>query len=79
MAKLAPSYIDNFGQVHPSAEAAVISDIAAVLGRLSADAGIAGGVAKMIVEKRPEIEAAYRDLDAMLKVPPAMRMRGVAS
>lgn len=63
MAKAIESYADNSGCIHATIEAAVLSDIAQALGRLSADQGIAGGVAKLILEKRAEIEAAFRDLD----------------
>lgn len=65
MAKLIETYADNAGKVHETSKDAVISDIAAALGRISADSGIAGGVAKLIFEKRTEIEAAFRDYDRM--------------
>lgn len=70
MAKIAQCFTDNAGQLHSSAEAAAVSDIAAALGRLSADSGISGGVAKLILDKRAEIEAAFRDLDRMNELAP---------
>ena len=66
MAKLAQCFADNAGSAHDTPEAATIADIAMVLGRLSADSGIAGGVAKLIFDKRAEIEAAFADFDAMV-------------
>lgn len=74
MAKVGQAFLDNAGQVHPSAEAAVIADIAAALGRLSVDAGIAGGLAKVILDKRAEIETAFGDFDAMTAPVRAMRV-----
>ena len=63
MAKLTQSYTDNRGTIHGTPEQAVLADIAAALGRINADAGIVGGIASLILDKRDEIEAAFRDLD----------------
>lgn len=63
MAKLTQSYTDNRGTIHATAEQAVMADIAAALGRINGDAGIVGGIAALILDKRDEIEAAFRDLD----------------
>lgn len=65
MGKVASCFTDNSGAIHSTPEEATIADIALTLGRLSADSGIAGGVAKLILEKRAEIEAAFKDFDAM--------------
>ena len=65
MAKVIESYADNAGRVHPTIKEAVISDIAAALGRMSADQGIVGGGAKAVFDKREAIEAAFRDFDQM--------------
>lgn len=65
MARVAQCFADNSGEFHDTPEMAAISDIALALGRLSADGGITGGVAKLILEKRDEIEAAFHDLDQM--------------
>lgn len=67
MAKVVKSYADNGGMTYDTPEEATIGDIAIALGRLSADAGIAGGVAKLIFDKRGEIEAAFADFDAIAK------------
>ncbi len=68
MAKTAACFIDNAGTPHTTPESAVLADIAAVLGRQGRDsqvAGMAPGLAKLILAHRPEIEAAFDDLDAM--------------
>lgn len=65
MAKISQRFEDNGGGFHDTPDSATIADIALALGRLSADSGITGGVAKLILEKRAEIEAAFRDLDHM--------------
>lgn len=65
MAKIALCFADNSGVSHDTPEAATIADTALVLGRLSTDSGIAGGVAKLIFEKRAEIERAFADFDAI--------------
>lgn len=65
MAKIAPAFFDNSGQHHPCPEAAVTADIATALGRLNGDSGISPGIAKLILEKRREIEQAFADLDSM--------------
>ncbi|MDE2595976.1 MAG: hypothetical protein KGL44_03765 [Sphingomonadales bacterium] len=65
MANVAPAFADNAGEVYASPEAAVLSDLAAALGRTTADSGITGGLAMLILDKRAEIERAFADLDAM--------------
>ena len=65
MASVTQSYKDNRGSLHQTPEQAVLADIAAALGRINADAGITGGIAALILDKRSEIEAAFHDLDAM--------------
>lgn len=64
MAKLASCFADNKGNLHSTIEDAVLADLQAALGRVGSDTGIVGGVAKLIIEKRAEIEAAFADLDA---------------
>lgn len=68
MAKIAPCYIDNTGKAHQTAEEAVLADIASLIGQHGRDgqvAGMAPGIAKLILANRGEIEAAFRDLDTM--------------
>lgn len=69
MAKVVQAYADNRGKRHDTPTDATISDLAAVLGRISLDAGIAGGIAKLILEKRAEIEQVFAQHDAMNQAP----------
>lgn len=67
MARVTPSYEDNKGELHRSPENATIADLATILGRMGDDGGMAAGVARLILEKRREIEAAFADYDEMLR------------
>jgi hypothetical protein len=63
MAKLAFAFADNSGALHANPEDAALADLSAVLGRIGAESGITNGLAKMILEKRSEIEQVFADLD----------------
>lgn len=65
MAKVAYAYADNTGTLYGTPEEAALADLAAVLGRIGAEAGITGGLARMILEKRADIEKVFADLDDM--------------
>lgn len=65
MAREVRSYADDRGGLHATAEAAVLADIAVVIGRVGGDSGMTAGLAKLIVEKRAEIERAFLELDAL--------------
>lgn len=67
MAKVSRSFLDNKGEFHKTPDAATISDLAAVLGRMGDDGGMAAGVARLILDKRAEIEAAFAEHDVMLE------------
>ena len=69
MAKEATRYVDFSGTAHETPEGAVVGDIAVALGRLSTDAGMTRGLAKLVFEKRAELEAAFADFD---------RLKGIA-
>ena len=64
------AYRDNRGHVHDSASDAVIADIAAALGRVGDEGGLTNGVAKLILDKREQIERAFEDLDRLLEQEP---------
>lgn len=66
MARISIAYADNRGQLHASAEQAVLSDLTAILGRIGAESGITSGIAKCLLEKRAEVEQAFADHDAMI-------------
>jgi len=65
MAKVANAYADNCGVLHTTPHDAAVADLTTVLGRIGAEAGITAGLARMIIEKRPEIETVFADLDLM--------------
>jgi hypothetical protein len=65
MAKAIEAYRDDRGNLHHSPTGAIIADIAAALGRVGDEGGLTNGVAKLILEKRAEIEQAFADLDML--------------
>lgn len=65
MAKVVTAFADNTGAIHASPLDAILVDLSAVLGRIGAEAGITTGVARLILEKRVEIERIFADFDAM--------------
>ena len=65
MAKAIEAYQDERGNLHDSPTSAIVADIAAALGRVGDEGGLTNGVAKLILEKRPEIERAFADFDSL--------------
>lgn len=65
MAKTVQAFTDNRGQIHTSAEQAVLSDITFILGRLGGESGITSGIAQRLLEKREEIRQAFAEFDAL--------------
>jgi len=65
MATAVTAYRDSRGTLHLDLSSAIVADIAAVLGRVGDEGGLTQGVAKLILEKRSEIEAAFADLDRL--------------
>jgi hypothetical protein len=65
MAKAIEAYRDERGALHHSPESAIVADIAAALGRVGDEGGLTVGVAKLILEKRAEIEQAFADFDRL--------------
>lgn len=65
MAKAIEAYQDERGNLHDSPTSAIIADIAAALGRVGEEGGLTNGVAKLILEKRSEIERAFADFDSL--------------
>jgi hypothetical protein len=66
MAKVIQAFRDERGHLHDSPDTAIVADIAAALGRVGDEGGLTNGVAKLILEKRREIEQAFADLDALI-------------
>lgn len=65
MARTIEAYQDERGNLHDSPTSAIVADIAAALGRVGDEGGLTNGVAKLILEKRNEIERAFADLDTL--------------
>ena len=65
MATVISAYKDSRGNLHLEPSNAIVADIAAALGRVGDEGGLTQGVAKLILEKRSEIEAAFADLDKL--------------
>jgi len=63
MATVISAYKDSRGNLHLDPSSAIVADIAAALGRVGDEGGLTQGVAKLVLEKRSEIEAAFADLD----------------
>lgn len=72
MASECTAYRDAKGGLHSSAERATLEDLAAVLGRVGDEGGMTSGVARMILDKRSEIERILAEHDAMLAATPLM-------
>ena len=65
MASMIDAYKDARGHLHLDPSSAIVADIAAALGRVGDEGGLTQGVAKLILEKRSEIETAFADLDRL--------------
>lgn len=66
MAKVSTAYIDNSGALHSTPTDATLADLATVIGRVGAEAGLTMGLAKLVLEKRPEIQQVFADHDLMV-------------
>jgi hypothetical protein len=60
------AYRDSKGALHSSLEKATLEDLANVLGRVGEEGGMTSGVARMIFDKRAEIERVFAEHDALL-------------
>ena len=72
MAKAIEAFCDERGHLHDSPELAIVADIAAALGRVGDEGGLTSGVARLILEKRRQIEQAFADLDKLMKAQPTL-------
>ncbi|GFM28966.1 MULTISPECIES: hypothetical protein [unclassified Novosphingobium] len=59
------AYRDSKGGLHASLEKATLEDLAAVLGRVGDEGGMTAGVAKLIFEKRADIERVFAEHDKL--------------
>lgn len=65
MASECTAYRDIKGGLHSSPEKATLEDLAGVLGRVGDEGGMTAGVARMIFDKRAEIERVFAEHDAI--------------
>lgn len=65
MATAIEAYRDNKGHLHHDPASAIVADIAEALGRVGDEGGLTQGVARLILDKRSEIETAFADLDKL--------------
>jgi hypothetical protein len=82
MANRGVGYFDSKGQYYKTPEEATMSDIAALLGRMGEGDSLAPGIAKIILDKRRDIEHILADHDRMvqgLPVDQAARRPGVVA
>lgn len=68
MAKAIEAYRDEKGNLHHDPASAIIADIAAALGRVGDEGGLTEGVARLIFERRSQIEKAFADLDSLIGI-----------
>ena len=66
MARTIQAFCDERGHLHDNPVSATIADIAAALGRVGDEGGLTNGVAKLILEKRSDIERAFADHDRLV-------------
>jgi hypothetical protein len=65
MASQCVAYRDSKGGLHASLEKATLEDLAGVLGRVGDEGGMTAGVAKLIFDKRSEIERIFAEHDKL--------------
>jgi hypothetical protein len=67
MAVRGVGYFDGKGQFHKNPEEATISDLSGLLGRVGEGDSLAPGIAKILLDRRREIEHIFADHDAMME------------
>lgn len=70
MASQCIAFRDSKGGLHASLEEATLKDLAAVLGRVGDEGGMTAGVAKLIFDKRQEIERIFAEHDELVSATP---------
>jgi hypothetical protein len=66
MASQCIAFRDSKGGLHASLEEATLKDLAVVLGRVGDEGGMTAGVAKLIFDKRQEIERIFAEHDELV-------------
>lgn len=67
MAKRSIGFFDNVGRYFSTSEEATISDLAATLGRVGDGDSLAPGIAKLLFQKRAEIDRIFAEHDSMIQ------------
>ena len=67
MANRGIGFFDSKGQFFKTPQEATHSDLAAMLGRMGDGDSLAPGIAKILLDKRREIEHIFRDHDDMVQ------------
>ena len=67
MANRGVGFFDSKGQFFRTPQEATQSDLAAMLGRMGDGDSLAPGIAKILLDKRREIEHIFRDHDDMVQ------------
>jgi hypothetical protein len=67
MAVRGVGFFDSKGQYYKTPHEATLSDLAGLLGRMGDGDSLAPGIAKILFEKRREIEHVFRDHDDMVQ------------
>lgn len=73
MASRGTAFFDRSGLYFKSANEATVSDLAAILGRVGEGDSLAPGIAKMLLQKRADIERVFADHDTMIGTEPELR------
>ncbi|MEY4501231.1 MAG: hypothetical protein RIS52_1121 [Pseudomonadota bacterium] len=68
MASVGTAFFDAKGQFFKCPEDATISDLASILGRIGEADGLTQGIAKILLERRDDVERIFADHDGMLGV-----------
>ncbi|MCJ2178493.1 hypothetical protein [Novosphingobium album (ex Hu et al. 2023)] len=70
MASQCTAFRDSKGGLHASLEKATLEDLAGVLGRVGEEGGMTAGVAKLIFDRRCEIERIFAEHDSLIGIKP---------
>lgn len=79
MATECTAYRDTKGGLHSTPEKATLADLAGVLGRVGEEGGMTAGVAKLIFDRREEIERIFLEHDEMLTSRPRVERDDVSA
>lgn len=70
MASQCIAFRDSRGGLHATLEEATLKDLASVLGRVGEEGGMTAGVAKLILDKRQDIERIFSEHDELVSSDP---------